>query len=173
MPLTQAQLVTLKADIIAASDPECVALEAEPTHPDRAFAVALLYNALASPSWTIWKKRVGIGDIAVKINGTELAGLSSLNHTRFQTIVSLTNAAGGLDPSLTDQRQFFDDIFSGAGGATTRASLLVLWKKLGTRLEKLFSTGTGSDASPATTAVNIGHNFTVTTNEVLAAMAQP
>lgn len=47
-------------------------------------------------------------------------------------------------------RAFFDDVFSGAGGTNTRAALLVLWKRLATRIEKLFATGTGSDAVPAT-----------------------
>jgi hypothetical protein len=168
--LTLAQKQALKADIIAAADAACVALEASPADPDLADAVRKLYNLEASPAWTIWRKQVPLAEIAKKINGAELAGLSSLNHTRFQTIITLTNAANGLDASLADQRAFFDDIFSGAGGATTRANLLTLWKKLATRAEKLFSAGTGSDAAPATTAANVGNNFLLSTNDVLEAM---
>jgi hypothetical protein len=56
----------------------------------------------------------------------------------------------GINPSRTDQRAFFDDVFSAASGDSTRAALLALWKRLATRVEKLFATGTGSDASPAT-----------------------
>ena len=34
---------------------------------------------------------------------------------------------------------FFDDVFSVAAGASTRAALLALWKRPATRLEKLFA----------------------------------
>jgi hypothetical protein len=161
MPLTLSQLTALKNSIAADG-----VLSLQPNNSDGNTVIANAYNLAASPSFTIWRKSVALAEIAKKINGTELAGLSSLNHTRFQTIITLTNASGGLDASLADQRQFFDDIFSGAGGATTRASLLVLWKKLATRVEKLFSSGTGSDAVPATTDTNVGQNFLLTATDV-------
>jgi hypothetical protein len=85
-----------------------------------------------------------VGD---NIIGSELAGLTSINLTRLQTILQLS--PGGLNPSLADRRAFFDDVFSGAGGAGTRAKLLILWKRSATRAEKLFAVGTGSDATPA------------------------
>ncbi len=78
-------------------------------------------------------------------------------------------AGAGVNPSLADRRQCFDDIFSGAGGATTRANLLALWKRLATFAQKLFSTGTGSDAVPATTNTNVGDTFTLTTADVTEA----
>ena len=56
----------------------------------------------------------------------------------------------GVNPSLAERRAFFDEVFSVAAGATTRAQLLALWKRPATRTEKIFATGTGSDASPAT-----------------------
>jgi len=165
MPLTTAQKQSLKADIIAAADQACVDLEASPTNSDLAFAVATLYNAQASPAFTVWKRLVTITEVGDKINGTELAGLSSLNATRLQTVVVLS--AGGVNPSLADRRQFFDDIFSGAGGATTRANLLALWKRTARRIEKVLATGTGSDASPAT----MGYEGTISFQDVLDAMA--
>jgi hypothetical protein len=58
-----------------------------------------------------------------------------------------------VNPSIASNRAFFDDVFSGAGGTNTRAALLALWKRLATRGEKLYATGTGSDASPATLVV--------------------
>ena len=54
----------------------------------------------------------------------------------------------GINPSLATVRQFFDDIFSVAAGASTRAALLALWKRFATRGERVFATGTGSDATP-------------------------
>jgi hypothetical protein len=161
LPLTAAQLSSLKNDILADG-----ALSAQPNNPDGNAAIANAYNLPASPAWTIWRKAVPLSEIAKALNGTELAGLTSLNHTRLQTVITLTNAAGGADPSDADNRAFFDDVFSGAGGTNTRASLLALWKKFATRAQKLFSTGTGSDASPATTAANVGESFLLTGADV-------
>jgi hypothetical protein len=143
MALTPQQLTTLKNDIVA--DP---VLNAQPNNSDGAFDIAVAYNLNASPNFTVWKTNVLINDVGKKFNGAELAGLTTANQTRLQTIAMYL--AGGVNPSLIDNRQFFDDIFSGAGGATTRANLLALWKRLATRAEKLYATGTGSDPSPAT-----------------------
>ena len=143
MALSSGQLATLKAAIIADAT-----LNAQPNNSDGAFAIAAAMNLSASPAFTVWKTSVSIRDVGDKINGTELAGLSNLNTTRLQMVVMLSDS--GINAVLNDRRQFFDDIFSGAGGTNTRANLLTLWKRLATRAEKLFATGTGSDASPAT-----------------------
>lgn len=143
MTLTPSQLVTLKNNILA--DP---VLAAQPMNGDGHFAIKTAYNLLAVPNFTVWKSRVSISDVGKKINGAELGGLTTANHTRLQTIALYL--ADGVNPSLADNRAFFDDVFSGAGGTVTRATLLVLWKRLATRAEKLFAVGTGSDAAPAT-----------------------
>lgn len=143
MPLTDPQLQTMKADIAADS-----VLNNQPDNSDGAFAIAVAYNLNASPSFTVWRTQVSITEVGNNIVGTELAGLSTLNNTRLQTVVIL--CADGINSSLPDRRAFFDDIFSGAGGTLTRPKLLLLWKRLATRAEKLFATGTGSVASPAT-----------------------
>jgi hypothetical protein len=166
MALTAQQLATLKADITADG-----VLNAFPNNGDGNFEIAKAYNAPASPAFTAWKTSVTITEVGDKINGGELAGLSSLNNTRLQTVVILSQ--GGVNPSMADRRQFFDDIFSGAGGATTRASLLALWKTLATRVQKLFAAGTGSDASPATLAANVGQSFQLTAQEVETARNLP
>jgi hypothetical protein len=137
MELTNAQLDTLETWLTANASGQT----------DEA-AVNLLNATAAGPNNVCWKTNVTIRDVGDKLNGTELAGLSSLNHTRLLTVVTISTE--GINPSLADRRQFFDDIFSGAGGATTRANLLALWKRTMTVGEKLYATGTGSDASPAT-----------------------
>lgn len=141
--LTTAQLQTLKTDIIADST-----LNAQPNNSDGAFVIAAAYNATASPSFTVWKTSVPVNQVGQNFNGAELSGLTSLNNTRLQTLAAFFSS--GVNPSKTDVRAFFDDIFSGAGGTTTRSQLLILWKRFATRSEKLFATGTGSDAVPAT-----------------------
>ena len=143
MALTSAQLTTLKADILANSD-----LNSQPNNSDGNFAIANLYNLNASPAFTVWKTLVSINAVGSAFNATELAALTTGNQSRLQTIAQYLVA--GVNPSRADTRAFFDDIFSGAGGVNTRANLLALWKRLAKRGEKLFATGTGSDASPAT-----------------------
>jgi hypothetical protein len=165
--LTQAQKTTLKAHIAANTaavtfSGQSVAVNALANGPDENTVIAAWYNLAASPAFVLWRQKVPLAEIAVKLNGTELAGLTSLNHTRLQTVVTLVNAAGGANPSIADQRAFWDDIFSGAGGTNTRAALLVLWKELATNVEKLFAAGTGSDAVPAVSAFPDGFALTAT-----------
>ncbi len=175
MALTAAQLQTLKSAIAAntATIPSGqpwtnsfagVQVNAIPNQSDGNATIAGWYNQAASPTWTTWKKSVPINDVGDAFNGTELAGLTTGNQQRLQTVA--VYAGAGVNPSLADRRQCFDDIFSGAGGATTRANLLALWKRLATFAQKLFSTGTGSDASPATTAANVGDGLTLTGMDV-------
>ena len=144
--LTPAQLVTLKTHIDATP-----ALASQPLNSDGAFAIAAVMNAPASPTFTVWKTNVSIGDVGKNFNGTELAGMTTGNQSRLQTIAAYFVA--GVNPSLIDIRQMFDDIFSGAGGTNTRAKLLILWKRPALAIEKLYATGTGSDASPGTLVV--------------------
>lgn len=158
MALTTAQLQALKADI--ALDP---VLSLVPKTSDGAFQVAAAYNLAASPAFTVWRSNVTIRETGQAFNGTELAGLTTGNQTRLQTIAVYFDA--GYNAGLADVRQMFNDIFSGAGGTTTRAQLLALWKRFATRVEKLFATGTGSDASPA----NLVFEGTVSYNDILAA----
>jgi hypothetical protein len=143
MPLTSQQLATLRAAIDG--DP---ALAAIPNNSDGAVEIAHAFNLAASPVFTVWKSNVPTRTVGEAFSASELAGLTSLNHTRLQTLAIYLTA--GVNPSLASIRAFFDDIFSGAGGTNTRAALLALWKRTATRAEKLYATGTGSDASPAT-----------------------
>jgi hypothetical protein len=150
--LTSSQQLTLKNAIIADGT-----LNSFPNNSDGADAIAQELNKASNPAFIVWKTNVQIEDVGNNIVGTEIAGLSSLNNTRLQTIVQLSSR--GVNPSFSDRRAFFDDIFSGAGGVNTRARLLALWKRTATKVEKLFATGTGSDASPATLSFEGNLNY--------------
>jgi hypothetical protein len=143
MSLTDPQIATFKTALFAETNPTLVA--ARDSGADG--AVAAFYNG-SHPTFIVWKSNVPITQVGDKFNGTELGGLTSANQTRLQTIAQFSS--GGVNPSLADRRAFFDDIFSGAGGATTRANLLALWKRAAKRGEAIFATGTGSDVSPGT-----------------------
>jgi hypothetical protein len=143
--LTPAQLQTLKTDI--ESDP---ALNAEPMNSDGAYAIAQAYNALAAPAFIVWKTNVPRNEVGKTFVASALAAITAGNNDKLANFAAWNEV---VNPSRADQRAFFDDVFSVAAGASTRAALLVLWKRTATRLEKLFATGTGSDASPATMVV--------------------
>jgi hypothetical protein len=143
MDLSPTQSVALRVDI--AADPVLGALAHT---PDNAQRIADAYNLAASPAFTVWKTTVSITEVGDKFNGAELAALTTGNQSRLQTIALYSGA--GVNPSLADRRAFFDDVFSGAGGTVTRGALLALWKRLATRAERLYATGTGSSSTPGT-----------------------
>lgn len=158
MSLTTAQYQALRNDVAAntnapggssvyASTP----INQIPNNSDGNDAIAAYYNGLTAPAFVVWRTSVSIGDVGKTFNANDLAGLSSLNTQRLQNLASWLSS--GVNPSLASVRQFFDDIFSGAGGSATRTALLALWKRSARRVETLFATGTGSDAVPATLVV--------------------
>jgi hypothetical protein len=144
--LTNAQLLTLKAAIAAETDPTFVGYRTAGSTGQ----MAEWYSADASPAFVVWKSAVTIRETGQAFNGAEWAGMTSANHTRLQTVAQYL---ASYNASIAGIRAMFDDIWSGAGGTATRAALLALWKRNARRIEKLFATGTGSDASPATLVV--------------------
>lgn len=143
MPLTTAQTVTLKAAILAETDPTFVALRTA----GATGAMADWFNQAST--FTVWRTSVPISEIGDAVIATELVGLTALNLQRLQALTG-DLAAGSINASIADRRSGFDQVFSGAGGAGTRAALLVLWKRLALRIEKLYATGTGTNATPGT-----------------------
>jgi len=140
--LTTEQRAALSADI--AADPT---LSAYPNTSDGAYAIAQAYNADASPDFIVWKTAVPRNEVGKAFVASALAAITAGNNDKLANFAAWNES---VDASRADQRAFFDDIFSVAAGASTRAALLVLWKRKATRAEKLFATGTGSDATPAT-----------------------
>ena len=139
--MTPAQLATLKADILA--DP---VLAAKPTNSDGAFYIAAAYNLPASPAFTVWKSRISTKELrdAVASASTQLDGLTGSKREALLWLV-----AGELDARLVSTRAALDDLTGGQ--QTLKAALVAAQKRECTRAEKLFSTGTGTPASPATT----------------------
>ena len=140
--LTTAQLATLKTAILA--DP---VLAAQPLNSDGAYAIALALNELATPAFIVWKTAVSRNEVGKTFIASALAAITAGNNDKLANFAAWNET---VNPSRADQRAFFDDVFAVAAGASTRAALLVLWKRSATRVEKLFATGTGSDAAPAT-----------------------
>lgn len=138
--LTDAQLLTLKAAILAETDPQFVQWR------DVEGATGMLaewYNG--DSTFVVWKTSVPKDEVGKAFQANALASITAGNNDK------LANFAAWNDmvfPNRADQRAFFDDVFSVAAGATTRANLLALWKRFATRGERIFATGTGTDAAP-------------------------
>ena len=139
--LTIAQRQALKADI--ALDP---AFASVPHNSDGAFDVAAAYNLTAVPDWWVWKTAVTEVLVKQAIIWTEFISRSAGERDSFQFMLS----TGAICPADANIRQGIADIFSGPSGLQTRTNLLDISKRKASRVEKLFSLGTGSVASPAT-----------------------
>lgn len=172
MPLTTVQEQALKADIIAAADAECVALEASPGNSDFAFAVAALYNAVASPDHWVWKTSLAKHQVTseTSVDNTTFSFPQLIARTPQEQFgwQELWNSTLSCNPSLPNVRQGFADVFSGAqaGPTAQRAHLLAMARRKASRVEKLLAAGTGSTASPAT----LGYEGPLRGQDVLEAM---
>ena len=159
MALTPAQLPVLRAAINAV--PAWAALV---NNEDTADFISKELDKAASPDFTVWRTSVSLGEVAANVDGVELVGLTSVRLAAYQSLL----LAGSVNPSNARLRAGFDQVFAAAGGATTRPLLLALWKRLATAGEKIFAVGTGSDAAPATMAVE----GTISRADIVQARAQ-
>jgi hypothetical protein len=164
MPLTPAQLQTLKTNILAT--PEANALYQNGDLD----ALAAFYNAPASPVFWAWRTRVTKSELVTSVgpDGTTFNWTGNGFITRavgeLTAWQELFNGVQSVNPSLANVRQAFSDIFSGTGNAAAnRTHLLGVARRLTTRLERLFATGTGSTASPGVLVVE----GTLTTDELI------
>jgi hypothetical protein len=148
MQLTTAQFQTIKADILANPD-----LAAFPNSADGNFALAAAYNLAAAPEFVVWKSSVTKDE--VMLNGFDWARVDNLSVGKARIWDWLfDNSSGALNPSKTNIRAGIDAAWVGtAADLAVRAAVYVHCKRSATRIEKLFATGTGTTATPATMAV--------------------
>jgi hypothetical protein len=144
--MTPAQLQTLKAYILA--DPE---LSAFPANSDGSYAIAQLLNLPAEPAYIVWKTDVSIDEIMR--NGMDWARVDNLSVGKAR-IWDWLGRLGVINASKTNVRAGIDAAWVGtAADLAVRAAVYVHCKRSATVLEKLFASGAGSDASPATMVV--------------------
>ena len=144
MSLTPAQENTLETYLVTTAAPEFD--DEIAAFDDQLIADAM--NTAASPSFWVWKTVLLPADYRAIIVWTEVDALTVAKARIFEWMTGLLTQP--LNPSDLNQRQGIADTFG--AGATTRTNLLTLGRRLATRAEKLFATGTGSTASPATMA---------------------
>lgn len=140
--LSTAQLQTLKAAIAAETAATFVTYRTN----GQTDLMAGWYNQPST--FVVYKNSVPTSALGYTINYVALAAVTSGNLTQLQLFLQLNPLSF---PPTADIRAFFNTTFSGAlggQGQATRDALVALWKRFATRCEKLYATGTGSDASP-------------------------
>ena len=141
--LTTEQQATLKAFVEADST-----LNQIPKTYDGAFALADALKANAAPAFIVWRTSVSAEEIMS--NGFVWTAVDAMTAGKARIWDWMTRY-GTINPSKLNVRQGMADAF-GAGSAMA-AGIMPHLKRSANILEKLFATGTGSDASPGTMAV--------------------
>jgi hypothetical protein len=134
--MTPTQLTALKADILANHSAQWVA--------GQVGIIAESYNVQATPDFTVWKTSLSAAEMHKAYVWTEMDTLAQSKYNQLTLMLS----QGSVNPSVANVRQGFNDIFTGGALVGTRTALIALAKRLVTVGEKLFATGTGSDAVP-------------------------
>ena len=159
--LTTEQQAILKTDV--ESDPVLMAF---PHNSDGAFAIAAAYQELASPDFIVWKSSVTQDEIMQ--NGFDWVQVDNLTVGKariWEWMFDNQNAT--CNPSKPNVRAGIDEAWKGtAAMLAVRAAVYVHCKRQANRLEKLFATGTGTDASPGTMTLEGSIQY----NDVLVAM---
>jgi hypothetical protein len=161
MALTEQQQAALAADV--ALDPAFASL---PHNSDGAYAVAQAYNELASPDFIVWRSSVSQDEIMQ--NGFDWVRVDNLSVGKARIWEWLfSNQTRSMNPSKVNVRAGIDETWKGtAADLAVRAAVYAHCTRAATRAEKLFASGTGTVASPATMTQDGALSY----NEVQAAL---
>lgn len=135
--MTPQQLATLKAAVLA--DPALSAVGRNDTE------LARLLNL--PTTFVGWRTNVGIDETGNAWMGTDIDGMSALNMQRLQLLIASTTT-GVFDMSRADRRAGFENPFGTNVNNASRVAMRAVWKRFATRAERVFATGTGTDATP-------------------------
>jgi hypothetical protein len=142
--LTDAQKVTIKADILANADTLAA------YNIGNLDAMEKLYNAAVSPAFVVWRSALTPEMAREAIAGGDaLAQLDNLTAGKRDSLLWVF--AGTTQPAIAGQRAAIENLCGTQN--SLKAAILAAQKRTASRIEKLFATGTGSDASPAVMAV--------------------
>ena len=144
MTLSNAQFTTLANHIRANTDPDVVAALAIRNDTE----LARLYNL--DSSFYVWRTSVTPDEYRGAMVWTEVDTLNAGNARIWEWVTNYFT--GNLDASDANVRQGIADAFG--AGTTTRANLLALGKRLASVYESVFSTGTGTEATPGIAVVD-------------------
>ena len=140
--MTPEQLQTLKAAIL--TDP---ILSAYPQSIDGAYDMATYLRGIATPAFIVWNSAMTpeISRAAVVAGAAQLDSLTIGKRDALLYLVS-----GTLDCTKPAVRQAIDDLTGSQN--ILKAAIVSAEKRSALRIEKILSTGIGSENSPATTS---------------------
>lgn len=184
--MTAAQLLTVRNDIAANGD-----LNSWVNNGDGNFEIARLYNAPAVPSFPVWRTNCAVNDIFDAIafdkytptdaadgtaTWTNRALAIQVKQMNLQVMLQGRDTINASKPNVRlGLRDAVIQIPSGVGGAlvtsagSSATTLLTACTRPGTRLEKLFTTGT---QTTGTTAADVmGFEGVITNSDVNQARA--
>jgi len=184
--LTAAQLVALRADILADG-----ALSAIPRNDDGFIEIAAAYNLAASPALSVWRTDAQVKDILDAMtfsnytpndppDGTALyTNRALVIQTKQMNLQTMLQGRQSIDASRANIRLALRDAVialpSGTGGdaqsagGASGATVLAACKRNATRAEKLFAAG--SATTGATTANLLVNEGVLTHADVSSALA--
>lgn len=143
MALTPSQQQALKTFIN--SQPE---LAAQPLNGDGAYAIAAIINQPATPAYIVWRTDVSVDEIMR--NGIDWARVDNLSVGKAR-IWDWMGRLGTLNASKPNIRAGIDATWVGtAADLAVRAAVYTHCKRSATIVEKLFASGAGTTADPAT-----------------------
>ena len=150
MSLTNEQLPTLKTAIDAETDPAFVSLRDIGATQE----MANWFNVTSFPDYYVWKTLLTETDI-VSLVSTDATTWSWVDYIATSVAEKMAwerifNGTYSINPSLPQVRDGIAQIFSGPQGANQRAHLLAMGKRLATKAEQLYATGSGTSESPST-----------------------
>lgn len=164
MALTTAQMQAIKAYIVADNT-----LNAQPNTNAGNSVIAGVLNAIASPTFTVWRTNVTQDEIMQ--NGFDWVQVDNLSVGKARIWEWLFNNSGrSMNPAKANVRAGIAECWKGtAAMLAVRAAVLAHCKHASNVLEKILASGTGSDADPAT----MGYEGTITPDEIEQARSLP
>lgn len=160
--LTTEQVVVFKAALQAETDPVLVEYRTNGQTP----LIKQWYDANAAPSYIVWKSSVTQDEIMQ--NGFDWVQVDNLTVGKARIWEWLfDNQQTAINPSKVNVRAGIDEAWKGtAAMLAVRAAIYVHCKRPAARIEKLFSTGSGTDGSPSTVVTDLSF----TENDVTLAL---
>lgn len=141
--MTPEQLQTLKAAILAETDPTFVGYRTNGQN-------TLMADWFNQPStFVVYKTSETVAEVGRVVNYVAFEALTTANLEKINTFTRLNMQT--FPPSKSDVRSFWANVFSGALGGfgqATRDALEALWRRPATRAERIFATGTGTTLAP-------------------------
>jgi len=142
--LTDAQLQAFRTALFAENDPDLVGYRTN----GQATMIAQWYRGESSPQFIVWRTSVTQDEIMQ--NGFDWTRVDNLANGAARVWEWMfNNEARSIDPSKVNVRAGIEAVWKGtAADLAVRAAVYAHCKRPANRLERLFATGTGSDASP-------------------------